>query len=172
MAKTNNREIEYTLLFQDSFRHTFRLYRDSAYNQIDSFGAAIIKEAIHQCPSVFNKLLTESPAPSQEIESPIQDQEAESQDMADSPLHKNTRVWAQATVFELRISNIQNCLYQLDPTHPFIRQLYKTYMADYKMISVTNPGDKAIRWFRKLSFSDGLVLVYSVRSISPVFYEY
>lgn len=145
MTRTNGREIERTLLLDESFRRTLRMYLEGAYTRDDNPTSQLIQQLAAICPrlfSVFLNLPLIRRAP-------------------DQPLEFAYTLGGSSVSAYVEIKTFRPCvpsdiipkvkLSSVAVDHEFLRLLRAGY-CDYDIVTVTDPGSFALKCFGQVSF--------------------
>lgn len=153
MERTNKRDVEKTLLQQESLRRTIQFFLDGSY--CDSFPqlSQYIGEAYKICPQVFNKYLGTTELRPDNIDN-VDDEEENQEDILATEYHSKIHVWKRINSTEVgKVFQIPVRLGNLDILHPFLNKLREAYRRDYGIHHVSNPGKAPTQWWEKISFN-------------------
>ncbi|OJD23459.1 hypothetical protein ACJ73_05183 [Blastomyces percursus] len=151
VQRTNHRDVEKTLLLQESFRRTLQLVLGGSFHSSDLRLTQKIQELYTVCPALFNNLLRMD----QEEADEDDDSPNYSVKLEPTKYHMNPKIFGRLSSSKMseKVGIQFTNLSKLELLHPFLNKLRESYDADWNKPSVLEPGHRPILFYNKLTFS-------------------
>ncbi|KAI2725214.1 hypothetical protein CBS147354_5167 [Penicillium roqueforti] len=149
VTRCNGREIERTLLLEESSRRTLGIYLEGAFAAEDAPTTAMIQQAAKKCPSVFADLYNNPLVDRMEKENI---RPSNMRKFAEAALHHDIRMWVSRTSNSVTEIELRTRLCDLPISYPFLQKLRHAYAEEYQIENLSSPGSYPIHWYDKASF--------------------
>ncbi|OJD12911.1 hypothetical protein ACJ73_09277 [Blastomyces percursus] len=151
VRNTNHRDVEKTLLVQESFRRTVQLVFQGSFDDSESRLTQKIRSISNFAPTVLTSLHCVNDHPADDIDMDL----AEVGEPLDSPKHSSINVThrlpAKNRIDKLSIATAN--VSKLGSVDPFLMKFRSAYEADWNKPFILEPGPRHLQFYKKATFS-------------------
>ena len=143
VERTNKRDVEKTLLQQETLRRTIQFFIDGSYHDSFPLLSQYISDVYGVCPQVFDNYIGKAESRPDGIDNEDENQE---NGILATEFHSKIHLWKPINSTEVgKRFRVPVRLGNLDILHPFLNRLRQAYQQDYGIHHVSNPGKTLTR---------------------------